>query len=49
MGSDEGAADGLVEGSGVGTPEMYVGDSVGTLEGEAVGLVVGRAVGLPGK
>lgn len=41
MGSPDGEAVGLAVGSSVGTPGVYVGDSVGTPEGAAVGFKVG--------
>lgn len=41
VGSAEGASVGLVDGSKVGTPALYVGTNVGTPDGAAVGLTVG--------
>jgi len=38
---------GAADGNGVGTPALYVGDSVGVTVGLLVGELVGAGVGLP--
>ena len=48
VGSVEGAAVGLADGTGVGDPGTYVGANVGTPDGAVVGLTVGLGVGDPG-
>ena len=47
MGTPEGAAVGLVEGTGVGLPGTKVGFHVGMAEGAALGAAEGSGVGLP--